>query len=271
MRARQLAPLIAILLLAVLLLRLVFVTERPSEPAASAAERAAPCPQVDRSPSLVAGCSDIYLDVGSNIGVQVRKLFEPAKYFNSSQIEVYNSLFGLNRSRVCAFGFEASPKHVERLQSVESCYNSLGWRVKFFVPFAVTTQRGNVTFYNDRYPQLKHLSSSLTKIRGGKEFTVPTFDLARFVLDVVAKREGKGKVYMKMDIEGAEYDVLTDLMVTGAMQHIDLITIEWHQSAKRHLGNAVQDLLSHSATKVAKLVDLDDESYFSDGMAMPCP
>lgn len=33
---------------------------------------------------------------------------------------------------------------------------------------------------------------------------------------------------MKMDIEGSEVEVLTDLLLTGAMAHIDATMVEFH-------------------------------------------
>ena len=36
------------------------------------------------------------------------------------------------------------------------------------------------------------------------------------------------KVVMKLDIEGSEVEVLPDLALTGAMEHINVIMAEWH-------------------------------------------
>ena len=54
-------------------------------------------------------CSHAYLDVGSNIGVQLRKLFEPHKYRGASVLPVFDQHFGSEpsaRCRVCAIGIE---------------------------------------------------------------------------------------------------------------------------------------------------------------------
>ena len=40
------------------------------------------------------GCYHVYLDVGSNIGVQVRKLFQPKEYPNAPALEVFKKSFG---------------------------------------------------------------------------------------------------------------------------------------------------------------------------------
>ena len=35
---------------------------------------------------------------------------------------------------------------------------------------------------------------------------------------------------MKMDIEGSELEVMTDLLLSGALSRVDLIFVEWHPS-----------------------------------------
>ena len=68
-------------------------------------------------------CTDAYLDVGSNIGVQVRKLYEPHKYRGAAMLPVFDEHFGPGpspeRCRVCAIGVEPNPRHSRRLRSVQ--------------------------------------------------------------------------------------------------------------------------------------------------------
>ena len=64
------------------------------------------------------GCYYVYLDVGSNVGVQVRKLFEPYLYPNAKFLDVFNEEFGPFEERkkhVCAVGFEPNPHHTNKL------------------------------------------------------------------------------------------------------------------------------------------------------------
>lgn len=51
-------------------------------------------------------CTHAYLDVGSNIGVQLRKLYEPRKYRGASVLPIFDAHFGADRCRVCAIGVE---------------------------------------------------------------------------------------------------------------------------------------------------------------------
>ena len=97
-------------------------------------------------------CTMAYLDVGSNIGVQIRKLFEPHLYrmVKPNQREyvpidgkssfvgvppvlsVFDEKFGSDKCRVCAFGFEPNPNHHSRLELLQSHLKSLGFGVHVF-------------------------------------------------------------------------------------------------------------------------------------------
>lgn len=100
------------------------------------------------------GCWNVYLDVGSNIGVQVRKLFEPRVYRRARAQRVYSQFFGtteqMRREHTCAFGVEANPRHAARLQRLQSRYNELGWRTQFLTSTAAGTNgSATTTFWLD--------------------------------------------------------------------------------------------------------------------------
>ena len=60
-----------------------------------------------------------------------------------------------------------------------------------------------------------------------KEQTVDVgcIDLSEFINTTFSKDD---VIYIKMDIEGAEYSVLNKLIKTGAIDNVRKITIEWH-------------------------------------------
>ena len=74
----------------------------------------------DGRTNILDGCRFVYLDVGTNIGVQIRKLFEPELYPNASIHEVFNKYFGNIDERtnagVCAVGFEPNKNHTTHLK-----------------------------------------------------------------------------------------------------------------------------------------------------------
>ncbi len=54
---------------------------------------------------------------------------------------------------------------------------------------------------------------------------VPCLDLAEFISSHVTMDD---YLIIKMDIEGAEYDVLEKMMVSDVLRYVDHIAIEWH-------------------------------------------
>ena len=70
--------------------------------------------------NILDGCRYVYLDVGTNIGVQIRKLFEPDLYPNATVHQLFNKYFGDINERtahgICAVGFEPNPSHTSLLK-----------------------------------------------------------------------------------------------------------------------------------------------------------
>lgn len=77
-------------------------------------------------------CQHVYIDVGSNIGVQLRKLFEPTKYPKAASTHgVYERYFGPvgdARCAVCAIGIEPNPHHRPKLTNLQRRYRVAGVR-----------------------------------------------------------------------------------------------------------------------------------------------
>lgn len=81
-------------------------------------------------PSWLSTCKDTYLDIGSNIGVQVRKLFQPKLYGGNPAEPLFQTAFGGKDSEIrkssCALGIEPNPTNHVRLTKVEQAYAKMG-------------------------------------------------------------------------------------------------------------------------------------------------
>ena len=78
-------------------------------------------------------CEAVYLDVGSNIGVQIRKLFEPHKYPGAPVHSLFTETFAsTDRCRVCAIGVEPNPRHRPRLSQLQTRLTAAGAGVTVF-------------------------------------------------------------------------------------------------------------------------------------------
>ena len=99
-------------------------------------------------------CTAAYIDVGTNIGVQLRKLFEPDKYRGSLGVEIYRDAFAHDeRCRVCAIGIEPSPRHTARLDELETRLQAAG--------APLTVLRGAAATYDGEQQFFMHANASL--------------------------------------------------------------------------------------------------------------
>lgn len=208
--------------------------------------------------NLLDGCYHVYLDVGSNLGIQVRKLFEPSLYPKAKINRVFNILFGnetirkheleQNDKYVCAVGFEPNSKLSSYLKEIESSYNKCGWRVKFLTETAVSDHYESGQFYSDgEYHKYEWGGGILPHaiIRTAKDDSVKdnyekvnVIRLSDFLKHVVGKRRipvvGKQssrrppRVVMKVDIEGSEIEVIPDLLFSGGLEFVNILMMEWH-------------------------------------------
>jgi len=239
---------------------------------------------------MFTGCSNIFVDVGSNRGTHVRKLFEPSKYPLAPYLKVFDAAFGTaatrtgpsNETGICAFGFEANPRWAPTLLEVEKAYQRAGWRVKLFSPLAVSdTNNSTVELWmNDDSGANSDWGASFTKTQpAATPISVNTSDLSAFVERMHQHSGTGGYRLMKMDIEGAEFKVLPRFLQKQLFckNVLDKITIEWHLWILPEEEKAPQAKLIDSWTNGAtcssgpktELVDLDNESYLEDGMPLP--
>lgn len=191
-------------------------------------------------------CLFVYLDVGANLGVHTRFLFEPEKYPSAKVAQkIFQRTFGSNLDNrdVCSFGFEPNPAHIARHQQLEESYSKMGWRYKF-INAGVSDDNGNLTFYHQGDVRNEEWGFSLAK-RGKNAVgvTVPLVDFNHWLETHILGRRppsqiygkytendgGEGKVLMKMDIEGSEYMVLPSIIFSGVFcKTIDVAFGEMH-------------------------------------------
>jgi len=239
-------------------------------------------------PPAANGCRYVFLDVGSNVGMHVRFLFEPERFPLNKYGDIFNRTFPPRRSDrqdICAFGFEPNPKHKSRLEQLQKQYSERGWRVQFFNE-AVAAKEGRVTFWHvNDVNDLMHnewgfSARDWNKDNGvnASEEIVPTIDFAAWAIHNVHMRnipsamfhdDPPPTVVMKMDIEGSEYEVLSTMLVKGALCNISLITIEWHMRKCQGPFCAHGSMLPHMmkilgdvpGCQPLRLHSFDDESY----------
>ena len=252
-------------------------------------------------------CEAVYLDVGSNIGVQIRKLFEPHKYPGAPVHALFKETFAsTDRCRVCAIGVEPNPRHRNRLSQLQSRLAAAGAGVTVFEAAAGSADGVLTLQFGARKSNFEDAGAStlgIGRYRGHDEVVVRMLRLSRLVklvraqLDITARRAGTppgqraGKILMKLDIEGSEWTVLTDLMDSGALCAVDGVFVEYHDAdferigaqagslrraalvtmrdAVRSLRAAISPALRGEGSCPARVVDLDDETFVRDPAPWP--
>ena len=240
-----------------------------------------------------AGCLHVFIDAGANIGMHTRFLFEPMRYPRSVFRRTFDATFGQqDRRRVCSFGFEPNPAHADRHHRLQAYYAEHGFQY-VYVPAAVGDRADNLTFYlnptvaggsshSDWSFGMKSRELNASKQRS---HVVPVIDFAAFLKALQAQgRPPDGRVVVKMDIEGAEFTVMMQLLLHGVLCNlVDFISVEWHHrflplpaAVNRSLringseGKLESWMLQEAVhdsvgCRLKDLSTVDDESYINDG------
>lgn len=231
-------------------------------------------------PAWLHECKQIYFDTGSNIGVQIRKLYEPSKYPGALVLSLFDRVFGnvshrslpASTTGLCALGMEPNPNHQERLAAVEAAYLKKGWNVHFY-PFAAAFEDGIAEFEVNDSSTHEDWGAGLDggDHKGNRQVNVTTVDFGRFIQSLP-----KGSiVLMKMDIEGGEYDALASMSrhQVACREWVPRMFIEVHGfgSLDHWQGTMSYDSVVSFLTSQATCRDapieiekMDDESYLHD-------
>ena len=185
---------------------------------------------------------NIYIDLGANNGDSV-KAFVDRLSINAEDIAYDGSkaVAGgwqalLNRpdnastklSTWHILAFEASEGHNGGLEDIRRNLTDHKYvaSVKMFNGTAITTYDGTITFIWDG----SEASAGATTIQDsfsaiGKKVTIPCMDIV-----TLFKREHisiEDFVVVKMDVEGAEYDIVKRIITSGLYRYIDRLAVEW--------------------------------------------
>jgi len=246
-------------------------------------------------PTWLSSCSRIYLDIGSNRGVQVRKLFEPWKYKGAEVLRLFTGSFGPESWRnhkpssetgICALGFEPNPNHHLRLFRLQRAYAARGWNVHFY-PFAAWNAEVSVELYHNRWKSPYALTepdagvSGSTPLSWKPDSRTRHRTLARAVdMAMFLKSLPEHSVLLwKIDIEGAEWTVLPRLHQAEMLCHDTVETVimeahigpacansSWGDNWNCSVRGIKEKLLGEPRCRgnSTTFIDFDDNSYKND-------
>lgn len=201
----------------------------------------------DRVSGIADGCYHVYLDVGSNIGVHARFLYESHLYPHAKKAaKVFDTYFGSpsdrNNNDICIFAFEPNPAHRERLELLEKIYNNAGWKFHVYMVGVGVSDNTKLTFYhqpNEIQDSEWGFGTTARHDQNSIPVDVPVMDLTHWIeteimyrkipTSVHGKYENGPKVVMKVDIEGQEFVVVPKLMFSNVLcRTVDYVFTEDH-------------------------------------------
>ena len=246
---------------------------------------------------FVSGCKFLFLDLGSNRGTHIRKLFEPHLYEKAPYLQIFDGMFGNASFRsqpssvtgLCGIGIEPNPRWAQRFTQIEKAYQTMGWKVKW-LPKAVSNRRTNITFWGEKAAETNDIGFSSTHrgVNSLKWVPVPVQALVfAELLEKIHSIIPESRKLIKMDVEGSEYEVLEQMLEKQLLckTRIDTLTIEWHLNRMlnwykvkldpktiqkyRDIEQRLRKGDSCSEGEPTTVIALDDESFSADGQPLP--
>ena len=235
----------------------------------------------DLSHAPLPPCHHVYLDLGTNTGVQFHKLYNP-RYFPDALVRPeFERYFGTSdeeRLAVCAFGWEPNPRWAPMHRALEGRYRALNATVRVFSAAAGTVD-GTVAFVSDHDMKNREFASTVREIAPGDPVppgAVPVMDTPGWIAKNVMGRPmpppkpgwRPPAVLMKVDIEGSDEGVLARLFANGALCGIDYVYTEGH--VRETVVSFLLASLRQSGC-ATRLEFLDDERYLLWEIGQPLP
>lgn len=243
-------------------------------------------------PNLQGGCKHIFLDMGANRGNHARFLFEAAKYPGSIYLDTLDKYFGdaeyrskpFDETGLCYFGIEPNPEWKSWHAELQSCYRRAGWRVIFLDRLLTNVDGSSELMFldasntsYDKWPARAFGPESKDPENENNKW-VETISLPTILREIASQRIPGGKMLAKMDIEGAELDVLphTDQELGWCQEStgIDAVTIEWHDRKfeewqhKHDISQKYSQGLDKCGQPI-QMVTLESEDYLNDKTSFP--
>lgn len=200
-------------------------------------------------------CDRFFLDLGGNRGDSIDRWFRG--YFGrlSNEISRDNQAMPVSPNNFCVLSFEGNPRWTKSLQEVSRQHMNSGRKVFVFPETVVFTDYLPKVMYIDGLASNSISSSIYTSKRIGLEtkrdkqkllhvkgkrdmlkskVTVQSINFSDLLFYL--KEESQAKhILVKMDIEGAEYDIIRHALASGTFCFIDTLFIEWHQDVREAL------------------------------------
>ena len=149
----------------------------------------------------------------------MRKVFIDCGFYRGKAISIFKKMPECDDSFEF-FAFDPNRFSDERLEEIqESGIN--------FINKAVWIHDGEITFYASgrRFGQANSVFPNPIKPRREEQRIVGCIDFGKWIKDNFSKDD---YIVLKMNIEGAEYDVLDSMLKVGSIEYVNLLVVSFH-------------------------------------------
>ena len=191
----------------------------------------------------------------------MRKIFLDCGAWNGCSVRHFRKYYPECAEDYEFFCFEPDPANLEYLRDVPNVN---------VIEKAVSVEDGEKKFYLGDYTESGSLFKNKTTggVDPNKFITVHTIDLPRFIKDNFMKDDDF--IILKLNVEGAEYDILEAMEKINMLVWIDVYFIQWHWNKLRGFPKQRHDRVSKLVTSHPWQAMLDDPKHLKQVMDEWC-
>ena len=153
-----------------------------------------------------------------------------------------------------AFGVDPTRKHAAALRAL---VETSGGRF-MHLPLAVTSANGVTTFHESRQNESGSILPEHTNVRQDETIA---YEVETVSLDELRRRLGSETVdFLKLDLEGAEYDLLRDVS-PEVLRPFAQVFVEFHHHCTNHTVEETRAVVRRIAEAGFRVFTLDEHNY----------
>lgn len=190
--------------------------------------------QVVDGVEVPAGVRKIFIDLGANDGASTSYFLQ--RSYGESSVAIQGGKKDSFMHGLGATGdwevvmFEANTNFTKQLNHISDNAASKGWakNITVFAGTAISKHTGTISFIIDNPTSGSAGATTMSESTSavGPHFTIPSVGIVDLFHNLRIRVDDF--VVVKMDIEGAEFDLLRHMIVHGLHSRIDVLAVEYH-------------------------------------------
>lgn len=186
----------------------------------------------------------------------MKKIFLDCGYHLGEGLNEFTNILGIDKSWD-VYAFEANPhcdiknKIIQHPFEIKA-FNKAVWVENSFISFNCEHQNSTNSPKTNSTSKLDGWGSAITIIESSHTYEdqiqVECIDFSELV-----KSLGENEIYCKMDIEGAEFEILRKMLKDNTLSLIKEIWVEWHDMDLQNESLKTREILIEEISKFTKI------------------